>query len=61
MYWKFTYMYWCSVCKNTMFVKADNKSDAYKKFDSNFGYEEVDIVSCEEVTEEEVLKSCVVQ
>ena len=61
MYWKFTYMWWFSFSKSTMFVKADTKSDAYKKFDSQFGYEEVDIVSCEQVTEEEVLRQCVVQ
>ena len=61
MYYKFTYMWWCSVCKSTMYVKADSKDEAYKKFDSQFGYEEVDIKSCEEVTAEEILKGCVVQ
>lgn len=53
-------MWWCSVCKNTMFVKADTKEEAYKKFDSNFGYEEVNICSCEQVTEQDVLKANVV-
>ena len=59
MYWKFTYMWWCSVHKDTMFVKADTKEEAYKKFDSNFGYEDVDIYGCEQVTEQEVLKATV--
>jgi hypothetical protein len=44
-----------------MFVKADTESDARKKFNSQFGYEEVDIEDCEQVTEEEVLRECVVQ
>lgn len=59
MYWKFTYMWWCSVYKDTQFVKADSKSEAYKKFDSHFGYEEVDIKSCEEATAEEILNEIV--
>ena len=52
-------MWWCSVIKDTMFVKADTKEEAYKKFDSNFGYEDVDIYGCEQVTEQEVLKATV--
>lgn len=59
MYWKFTYMWWYSVSKDTMFVKADTEEDAYKKFDSHFGYESVDIISCEQISEQEVLKFCV--
>lgn len=42
-----------------MFIKADTKEEAYKKFDSNFGYEDVDIWSCEQVTEQEVLKATI--
>ena len=61
MYWKFTYRWWFSISKSTMFVKADTESDARKKFNSQFGYEEVDIEDCEQVTEEEVLRECVVQ
>jgi len=59
MYWKFTYMWWHSVRKDTMFVKADTKEEAYKKFDSCFGYEEVDCYGCEQVTEQDVLKATV--
>lgn len=55
MYWKFTYMWWCSVCKETQIVKADSESEAYKKFNSHFGYEDVDIVNCEKITAEEIL------
>lgn len=54
-------MWWCSVVKNTMFVKADNEAEAYKKFDKQFGYEEVDILKCEETNIEEILKSVVVE
>ena len=61
MYWKVTYQWWYSVCKETGFVKADTKDEAYKKFDSQFGYEDIDIRSVEPATEEEILKHCVVQ
>lgn len=60
MYWKVTYQYWCSVVKQTMFVKADTESDAWKVAGSQFGYEEADIRSVEPTTEEEILKNCVV-
>ena len=60
MYWKVTYLYWCSVVKQTMFVKADTEKEAWKLADSQFGYEEADILSVEPTTEEEVLKNVVV-
>jgi hypothetical protein len=59
MYWKFTYMWWHSVHKDIMFVKADTEEEAYKRFDSCFGYEEVDCYGCEQVTEQDVLKATV--
>ena len=61
MYWKFTYQWWHSVVNSTMFVKADNEAEAYKKFDKQFGYEDVDILKCEETNIEEILKSVVVE
>lgn len=61
MYWKVTYQWWCSVCKSVGYVKADTESEAWRKFDSQFGYEDIDIRSVEPATEEEILKSCVVQ
>ena len=50
--YKFTYMWWYSVCKSTMTIEANTEEEAYQKFDSNFGYEEVDIVNCEEIVNE---------
>lgn len=47
--WKFTYMWWYSVQKDTMIVEAVSESEAYKEFSSNFGYESVDIVDCVEI------------
>lgn len=60
MYWKVTYIYWHSVTPNIMFVRADSESDAWKVADSQFGYEEADIKSVEEVTVDEILKKTVV-
>ena len=56
MIWKVTYIYWCSVVKQTMYVRAETENEAWKIADSQFGYEEVDIKSVEPATEEEVLK-----
>ena len=60
MYWKVTYLWWCSVVKQTMYVKANTEKEAWKLADSQFGYEEADITSVEPVTEEEILKNVVV-
>ncbi len=60
MYWKVTYIYWCSVVKQTMYVKAETKDEAWKIADSQFGYEEADIKSVEPATQEEILRHCVV-
>lgn len=59
MYWKVTYRYWCSVEKSIGYIKADTENEACRKFDSHFGYEEIDIVSVEPTTIEEILKSAV--
>lgn len=59
MYWKFTYRWWYSVTKQTMFVKADTKEKAIETFESNFGYEDVDMLDYEQITEEEILKTIV--
>ena len=59
MIWRFTYIYWCSVVKQTAYVKADTESEAYKEFDKHFGYEEVDIKDVEQVSVEETLKEFV--
>ena len=56
MIWKITYVYWCSVVKQTAYVKADTEKDAYQEFDKHFGYEEVDIKNIEQSTIEDVLK-----
>lgn len=61
MYWKFTYIWWYSVCNDVMFVKADTREEAYEKFNSNFGYEDVDVQSCEQVTEDDILNYYVVK
>jgi hypothetical protein len=42
-------MWWHSVQKDTTIVEAVSESEAYKKFGSNFGYENVDIIDCMEV------------
>lgn len=47
--WKFTYMWWHSVQKDTMIIEAVNEAEAYRKFSSYFGYEDVDIIDCVEV------------
>ena len=60
MFWKATYRYWCSVVKQTMYIKADSENEAWKLADSQFGYEEADILSVEPATQEEILKNCVV-
>ena len=59
MYWKVTYRYWCSVEKSVGYVKADTENEAWRKFDSHFGYEEIDIVSVELISADEILKSVV--
>ena len=59
MYWRFTYRWWYSVTKQTMFVKADTEEKAIKIFESNFGYEDVDILDCTETTEQDILKETV--
>ncbi len=61
MYWKVTYRWWCSVMKCTMYVKADTQDKAWKVAGSQFGYEEADILSVEPTTQEEILKSCVIE
>ena len=53
--WKVTYMYWCSVVKDVGFVEADTENEALRKFDSNFGYEEIDIKGIEPSSEEELM------
>lgn len=50
--YKFTYMWWCSVCKDEKIVYAETEEEAYKKFSAGFGYEDVDIISCEQITNE---------
>lgn len=60
MYWKVTYIYWCSVVKQTMYVKAETKDEAWKIAGSQFGHEEADIKSVELATQEEILRHCVV-
>ncbi len=47
--WYFTYSWWYSVIDEYMVIEAETEQDAYKSFSSNFGYEEVDIISCEEM------------
>ena len=59
MIWKFTYVYWCSVVRETVYVKAETEKEAYKEFDKHFGYEEVDIKCVEPATVEEALKDVV--
>ena len=56
MIWKVTYIYWCSVVRKTMYVRAETENEAWKIADSQFGYEEVDIKGVEPATEEEVIK-----
>ena len=47
--YKFTYMWWCSVCKDEEIVEAETEEEAYKKFSDGFGYESIDIISCEQI------------
>ena len=47
--WYFTYSWWYSVFEECMLIEAETEQDVYKSFSSNFGYEEVDIISCEEM------------
>lgn len=47
--YKFTYMWWCSVCKDEEIVEAETEEEAYKKFSNGFGYESIDIISCEQI------------
>lgn len=61
MYWKVTYRWWYSVCKEVGYVKADTESEAWRKFDAQFGYEEIDIVSVVPATAEEILNEVIVQ
>lgn len=60
MLWKVTYRWWCSVVKDTMYVKAETENEAWKVADSQFGYEEADILSVEPTTQDEILKNSVV-
>ena len=59
MYWKFIYRWWYTAQASVMYVCADNEKDANKEFDSHFGYEDVDIVSCSEISKEDMLKEMV--
>lgn len=59
MYWKFTYIWWYSVYREEQIVKADSESEAYKKFNSHFGYEDIDIKDCQQITEEEAMSEIV--
>ncbi len=47
--WRFIYSWWYLVSHDFMIIEADTEEEAYKSFSSNFGYEEVDIISCEEI------------
>ena len=47
--WKFIYSWWWSVSKDEEIVEANTEEDAYKKFSDGFGYESVDIISCEQI------------
>ena len=43
-----------------MYVKAETENEAWKVADSQFGYEEADILSVEPTTQDEILKNSVV-
>ena len=58
-YWKVSYKWWCSVSMSYDYVKAETEREAYQKFDSQFGYEEIDIKNIEEISAEEILNEVV--
>ena len=58
-YWKVSYKWWYSVSESYGYVKAETKEKAYKKFDSQFGYEEIDIKDIKEISPEEILNEIV--
>ena len=45
--WKFTYMWWFSIYKFEIIIEAETKEEAYKKINSWFGFENIDIIKCE--------------
>lgn len=58
-YWKVSYKWWYSVSMYYGYVKAETIEEAYIKFDSQFGYEEIDIKNIEEISPEEILNEIV--
>lgn len=58
-YWKVSYKWWWSVSMSYGYVKAETEREAYQKFDSQFGYEEIDIKNIEEISAEEILNEVV--
>lgn len=47
--YKFTYIWWFSVGKDEKIIETETEEEAYKKFSAGFGYEDVDIISCEQM------------
>ena len=47
--YKFTYSWWFSIGKDEEIVEANSEEEAYKKFSDGFGYESIDIISCEQI------------
>lgn len=60
-YWKVTYRWWHSVIKSIGYMQAETKKDVYTNFEkvNHFGYEDIDILSVEEITAEEILDTVV--
>lgn len=58
-YWEVSYKWWDSVCMSYGYVKAETIEEANKKFDSQFGYEKIDIKDIKEVSVEEILNKVV--
>lgn len=58
-YWKVSYKWWYSVSMSYGYVKAETIEEAYRKFDSQFGYEEIDIKNVEEISPEKILNEIV--
>lgn len=47
--YKFTYMWWFSAGKDEKIIEAETEEEAYKKLGYMFGYENINILSCEQM------------
>lgn len=60
-YWKVTYTHWFSPYKVVGYAQADSEKAVWQNFEriNGFGYEDIDIVSVEETTAEQILSETV--